>query len=76
LIGINNRDLHTFKTDLDTTLNLLTDVFPDRLVVTESGIHSRQHVSMMRKHNVNAFLVGEIFMSAENPGEKLKELFY
>jgi indole-3-glycerol phosphate synthase len=75
LIGINNRDLHTFKTSLDTTLNLLTDVFPDRVVVTESGIHSQEHVLMMRKNNVNAFLVGEAFMSANNPGEKLKELF-
>jgi indole-3-glycerol phosphate synthase len=75
LIGINNRDLHTFKTDLDTTINLLTDVFPDRTVVTESGIHTREDVAMMRKHSVNAFLVGEAFMSAKDPGMKLKELF-
>jgi indole-3-glycerol phosphate synthase len=75
LIGINNRDLHTFNTDLDTTLNLLTDVFPDRTVVTESGIHTRKDIAMMRKHNVNAFLVGEAFMSADNPGAKLRELF-
>ena len=76
LIGINNRDLHTFKTDLDTTINLLTDVYPDRTVVTESGIHSRSDISMMRKHNVNAFLVGEAFMTAKDPGARLKELFY
>ncbi len=75
LIGINNRDLHTFKTDLETTLNLLTDVFPDRTVVTESGINNRKDVSMMRKHNVNAFLVGEAFMRADDPGEKLRALF-
>ena len=75
LIGINNRDLHTFKTDLNTTIGLLTDVFPDRMIVTESGIHSREDVALMRKNNVNAFLVGEIFMSAKNPGDKLKELF-
>jgi indole-3-glycerol phosphate synthase len=75
LIGINNRDLHTFNTNLDTTLNLLIDVFPDRVVITESGIHNQQQVAMMRKNNVNAFLVGEAFMSAQNPGEKIKELF-
>ena len=75
LIGINNRDLHTFNTNLETTLKLLIDVFPDRVIITESGIHNRQQVTMMRKNNVNAFLVGEAFMSAENPGEKIKELF-
>ncbi len=75
LIGINNRDLHTFKTDLETTINLLTDVFPDRTVVTESGIHTPQQIMMLRQHNVNAFLVGEAFMSASDPGEKLKEMF-
>ncbi len=75
LIGINNRDLHTFKTDLETTINLLTDVFPDRTVVTESGIHTTQQVAMLRQHNVNAFLIGEAFMSADDPGKKLKEMF-
>jgi len=75
LIGINNRNLHTFETTIDTTIGLLTDVFHDRTVVTESGIHTREDVKLMRKHNVNTFLVGETFMSAENPGEKLKELF-
>lgn len=75
LIGINNRDLHTFKTDLDTTINLLTDVFHDRTVVTESGIHTNQQVALLRKHNVNAFLVGEAFMTATDPGEKLREMF-
>jgi indole-3-glycerol phosphate synthase len=76
LIGINNRDLNTFKTDLQTTINLLTDVYPDRLVITESGIHTRKHVALMRKNNVNAFLVGEAFMSADNPGQKLQQLFF
>jgi len=75
LIGINNRDLRTFNTDLNTTLGLLTDVFPDRTVVTESGIHTKEDVALMRKHNVNAFLVGEAFMKADDPGKKLRELF-
>ncbi len=75
MIGINNRDLHTFKTNLDTTIGLLTDVYPDRLVITESGIHTSEDVALMRKHGVNAFLVGEAFMKADNPGQKLTELF-
>jgi indole-3-glycerol phosphate synthase len=75
LIGINNRDLRTFKTDLDTTIGLLTDVFPDRTVVTESGIHTREQVAVMLRHGVNAFLVGEAFMTADDPGAKLKDLF-
>jgi indole-3-glycerol phosphate synthase len=76
LIGINNRNLHTFETDLDTTLGLLTDVFHDRTVVTESGIHTQDDVKLMRKNNVNSFLVGEAFMKAEDPGEELKRLFF
>ena len=75
LIGINNRDLRTFRTDLDTTLNLLVDVFPDRTVVTESGIRTREDVALMRRNAVNAFLVGEAFMSAADPGARLAELF-
>lgn len=75
LIGINNRNLRTFETDLETTLGLLTDVFHDRTVVTESGIHTQEDVQLMRKRDVNAFLVGEAFMSAEDPGARLKELF-
>jgi indole-3-glycerol phosphate synthase len=75
LIGINNRDLHTFHTDLQTTLDLLYDVMQDRTVVTESGIHTPEQVALMRKRGVHAFLVGEVFMSAPDPGEKLKELF-
>lgn len=75
LIGINNRNLRTFETSLETTLGLLTDVFPDRTVVSESGIHSPKDVQLLRKRDVNAFLVGEAFMSADDPGTRLRELF-
>jgi len=75
LIGINNRDLRSFATDLNTTLDLLVDVMPDRTVVTESGIHTPEDVALMRRRGVNAFLVGEAFMSSADPGAKLKELF-
>ena len=75
LIGINNRDLHTFKTTLETTIGLLDDIMDDRIVVTESGIHTRDDIKLMQKHGVNAFLVGEAFMAAPDPGGKLKELF-
>ncbi|OGT34170.1 MAG: indole-3-glycerol-phosphate synthase [Gammaproteobacteria bacterium RBG_16_51_14] len=74
LIGINNRNLHTFEIDLDITLGLLPDVFPDRIVVTESGIHSRLELMRMRRLGVHAFLIGELFMQAADPGAKLKEL--
>lgn len=75
LIGINNRNLHTFELSLQTTFDLLGGIPADRLVVTESGIVKPENVTLMRKNGVNAFLVGESFMRAENPGEKLKELF-
>jgi len=75
LIGINNRDLHTFETSIDTTLGLLHDVFPDRTVVTESGIHGYDDVARLRRGGVHAFLVGEAFMAAPDPGAKLRELF-
>ena len=75
LIGINNRNLRTFEVSLDTTLDLLDRIPPDRLVVTESGILSREDVALMRSHQVNAFLVGEAFMRAADPGERLAELF-
>lgn len=74
LIGINNRNLRTFETSLDTTLNML-DVPEDRILVTESGIHTAADVGLMRDNNVNTFLVGEAFMRAEDPGEKLHVLF-
>ena len=75
LIGINNRDLRTFAVSLDTTLGLMKDVPPDRLLVTESGILQREDVQKMRAAGVHAFLVGEAFMRADEPGEALEELF-
>jgi indole-3-glycerol phosphate synthase len=75
LVGINNRDLHSFDVHLETTLELLPHIPGDRVVVTESGIHSREDVALMRDNGVHAFLVGEAFMRAEEPGEKLAELF-
>ena len=75
LVGVNNRDLRTFETSLETTIRLM-DHFPaDRLLVTESGIHTANDVSLMREKGVHTFLVGEAFMRAEQPGEKLSELF-
>jgi indole-3-glycerol phosphate synthase len=75
LIGINNRNLHTFDVSLGTTLALIDAVPAERLIITESGIHSRNDVALMRRNGVNAFLVGESFMRAPDPGEKLAELF-
>ena len=75
LIGINNRNLRTFDVSLDTTLKMLEQIPEDSIVVTESGIHTADDVSLMRENNVNAFLVGEAFMRADEPGEKLAELF-
>lgn len=75
LIGINNRDLHSFNTSLNTTYELLEQIPKDRIVVTESGIHTIDDVKAMRGHAVNAFLVGEAFMKAEDPGMQLLEMF-
>ena len=75
LIGINNRNLRNFSVTLDTTLNLLSRVPPARLVVTESGIIMQRDVSLMRSRGVNAFLVGEAFMRAPDPGAALTALF-
>ena len=75
LLGINNRDLHTFQTSLSTTITLLDEISGSPLVVTESGIHTRDDVHRMHEKGVYAFLVGEAFMRAESPGEKLRELF-
>ncbi|SEP09837.1 indole-3-glycerol phosphate synthase TrpC [Nitrosovibrio sp. Nv6] len=75
LIGINNRNLHTFETRLDTTLQLLERIPPGRIVITESGIHTQADVALMRGHQVNAFLVGEAFMRAVDPGAELARLF-
>ncbi len=75
LQGINNRDLRTFDTRLQTTLDLLSQVDGERIVVTESGIHKRDDVALMQAHGVHAFLVGETPMRAEDPGRALAELF-
>ncbi|WP_295882978.1 indole-3-glycerol phosphate synthase TrpC [uncultured Thiohalocapsa sp.] len=75
LIGINNRDLRSFEVSLDTTLALLPQIPAERLLVTESGIHSRDDVARMRSQGVHAFLVGESFMRAPEPGAKLADLF-
>lgn len=76
MIGINNRNLRTFETSLQTTIDLLKQIPDDCIVVTESGIHNKDDVALMQQHNVNAFLVGEAFMRADEPGEKLAELFF
>ena len=75
LIGINNRNLRTFETSLDTTLGLLPRIPQDRLIITESGIHSTADVQRMRAADVHAFLVGEAFMRAPDPGVELERLF-
>jgi indole-3-glycerol phosphate synthase len=75
MVGINNRDLRSFAVSLDTTLGLLGRIPDDRLVVTESGILGPDDVALMRRHGVHAFLVGEAFMRAPDPGERLAELF-
>ena len=75
LVGINNRNLRTFEVTLDTTLSLMKDVPADRLLVTESGILQRSDVQTMRAANVHAFLVGEAFIRAPDPGKALAELF-
>ena len=75
LIGINNRNLRTFNVSLHTTLELLPRIPPDRVVVTESGILAQRDVAQMRRHGVNAFLVGEAFMRAPDPGAALTALF-
>ncbi|MDE0757214.1 MAG: indole-3-glycerol phosphate synthase TrpC [Pseudomonadales bacterium] len=75
LVGINNRNLHTFQVSLDTTLDLINRVPENVLVVTESGIRERADVVKMQRHQVNCFLVGEAFMRFDEPGGKLVELF-
>lgn len=76
LMGINNRNLHTFETRLETTLELAATVPADRLVVTESGIHTSADVQRMRAEGIHAFLVGEAFMKQPDPGQALRELFF
>jgi indole-3-glycerol phosphate synthase len=75
LIGINNRNLHSFEVSLDTTFGLLDQIPANKIVITESGIHTREDVMAMRRRGVNGFLVGESFMRADSPGQKLSDLF-
>ena len=75
MVGINNRNLHSFEVSLDNTYQLLDKIPAGKIVITESGIHSAEDVTAMRARNVNSFLVGEAFMRSERPGERLAELF-
>jgi indole-3-glycerol phosphate synthase len=75
LIGVNNRNLRDFSVSLDTTLNLRDQAGAERILITESGIHTRADVAKMRSGGVHAFLVGEAFMRAEDPGNELRRLF-
>lgn len=75
LIGINNRNLRTFETSLQMTLELKSAIPADRIVITESGIHTQEDVQLMLDNEVYSFLVGEAFMRAESPGQKMRELF-
>jgi indole-3-glycerol phosphate synthase len=76
LVGINNRNLRNFDTSLHKTIDLLPQIPEGRIVVTESGIHNSEDVTLMRENDVNAFLVGEAFMRADDPGKALKKLFF
>ena len=76
LVGINNRNLRTFEVSLDTTIGMLKDVPSDRILATESGILTPADVQKMREAKVNAFLVGEAFMRAPDPGQALADLFH
>jgi indole-3-glycerol phosphate synthase len=75
LLGINNRNLRSFEVSLETTIGLLDRIPADRLLVTESGILTPEDVQRMRRHGVHAFLVGEAFMRAADPGAELRHLF-
>jgi indole-3-glycerol phosphate synthase len=75
MLGINSRDLRTFETNLDTVVDLLASIPDDRLVIAESGINTPQDVERLRERGVHGFLVGEAFMRAEHPGERLAALF-
>ncbi len=76
LLGINNRNLRTFETSIETTLGMLEKVPAERIVVTESGILSRADVDRMREQSVHTFLVGEAFMRADDPGTELARMFF
>ena len=76
LLGINNRNLHNFEVSLQTTLDLYKRIPKDHLVITESGILTKQDVNLMLENGIYSFLIGEAFMRAENPGQQLSGLFY
>jgi indole-3-glycerol phosphate synthase len=76
MIGINNRNLRDFSTSLNTTIDLLSSIPDDVVVVTESGIHAPEDIALMREHKVNSFLVGEAFMRADEPGQRMADLFF
>lgn len=75
LIGINNRNLRNFETSLQTTLDLKANIPSDRIIITESGIHTHEDVKLMLDNDIYAFLVGEVFMRAKSPGQTMRELF-
>ncbi len=75
LIGINNRNLRSFETSLQTTLDLKQNIPEDKLIITESGIHTKEDIQLMMDHEIYTFLIGEAFMRAEFPGQKMRELF-
>ncbi len=75
MIGINNRNLHTFEVSLNNTFDLIDRIPAERIVITESGIHSSQDVKAMKEKDVHGFLVGEAFMRSNNPGQQLKLFF-
>ena len=74
LIGINNRNLRTFVTDLDTSVVLSQRIPADRIVISESGIHSANDINMLSNHGINTFLIGEAFMRKDNPGTALAHM--
>jgi len=75
LLGINNRNLRTFDTALQTTLDLQAQIPAGRIIITESGIHTPEDVRLMLDNGIYSFLVGEAFMRADSPGQKMRELF-
>lgn len=75
MVGINNRNLHTFEVSLENTYKLLSQIPAGKIIITESGIHSSVDVAAMREHHVHAFLVGEAFMRSDEPGARLSEMF-
>jgi len=76
LLGINNRNLRSFETMLETTLSMLELIPDDKIVISESGIHTTEDVERLRAADVNGFLIGEAFMRADNPGQALSDLIY